>query len=246
MAEAGTELSESETEKAIDSLLSGKVSDEPEEETKATEPMEDVKGSKTAPKKAKAKSSPEIEAFFASFNKSKEQARDYHRNGKYDEAIDKFRSCQKILEKLKASNRGGVPAEEFATREALLNNNIAVCYKQKQDSTGVITYSTKVIESGVTDINILLKAYILRGFANEAVDKVKQAKVDWLKVKELQPDNIDATKALQRIESALKQDETQRKLDSLGEAIRGLEEFKKHGNEAYKASKHATCNTVGE
>ena len=242
MMEKSVSISETEAEKQTTELMAGRFSDEcDEEEVKKSEPMEDIKGATsgvstaTKDKSASKASSPEVEKFFASFNKVKEEGKDHHRNGRYDEAMEKYKSCFRIIEKLKA-NKGAIPEDEFLLREATLNNNIAVCYKQKQEPTGVITYSTKVIDSPIADKGIKLKAYVLRGFAYEAVDKLKLAKEDWTKVKELQPDNINATKALGRVSSAMEKDEAQKKIDMVGETIRGLEEYKKRGNEFYKAS----------
>ena len=241
MLEAGGKISEAEADAEVAELLAGKLGSEEFEEVKAPEPMEDIKGAPTGVKKeggkAAAKISPEVEQFFSSFSKTKTEARELHRNGKYDDATEKYISCLKVLEKLKGANRLGLPAEEFLSREATINNNIAVCYKQKQDPTGVIAYSTKVIDSPVASNETKLKAYILRAYANEGIDKLKLAKQDWTKVKELHPDNIDASKALGRIQGALKQDEAQKVLNSVGEALRNLEEYKKRGNEFFKASK---------
>lgn len=196
--------------------------------------MEDVKG---APGKGGKKANPEHEKFFAPYNRCKEEGKDFHKRGKYDEAMDKYKSCLKTLETLQKSNKIGVPSEEFLKREATTNNNIAVCYKQKQEASGVIIYATKVINSPITDREIKLKAYILRAYAHEDVDKIKLAREDWIKVKEMQPGNIDASKALTRIEVAITKDNAQRVSDTLGEALKSLDDFKKRGNDLFKASK---------
>jgi len=237
MTEAGMKPNDAEAMKEAAELLAGNDAIL-EDDVKMPEPMEDIKTSAKDTSKHEHKSaSPEFEKFFAPLNKAKEDARGCHKNGKYDDAIDKYKSCLKLLEKLKSSNKIGVPNEEFYTQEAHLNNNIAVCFKQKQETTPVITYATKVIDSPVTDPAVKLKAYTLRAYAYEGIDKVKLAKEDWTKVKEMQSDNTDATKALTRIQQAIQKDDAQRKMDSVGEALRGLEEFKKKGNEFYKNSK---------
>ena len=194
-----------------------------------SEPMEDIKAP-TGPI-----SSSDIENFFAPCNKMKAQAKEFHRNGSFDDALNLYKKCFEYMENLE-SKRGSIPKEEFERREAVLNNNIAVCYKQKQEQDEIINYSSKVIDSSAATNDMKLKAYILRAYAYEAIDRIKKAKNDWIKVKELQPDNFDASKALTRISSALKEDEAQKKIDAVGEVVRGLEEYKKKGNDFYKAS----------
>jgi tetratricopeptide (TPR) repeat protein len=233
-------ISESDAEKEAMNLISGKGIMEEED---IPEPMEDVKSSATGPSqatsaKASTKSSPEIEKYFASYNKTKEEAKEHHKNGRYDEGIKKHKECLEILEKLKAKYKGTIPDNEFLMRETITYNNIAVSFKQKQEANGTITYATKTLESGITDNAIRLKAHILRGYAYEQVDRLKLAKEDWSKVKELHPENIDASKALARITSALQADDAQRKVDVVGEALRGLEEYKTKGNDLFKASIH--------
>lgn len=159
-----------------------------------------------------------------------------HGNGKYDDAMNKYKEALKILEKLKNGPHSDIPDSEFMAREMQLNLNIAVCYKQKQEAGGVVTYATKVIDSPVDDYNIRLKAYLLRAFAYEEIDKMKLSKEDWLKVKEMQPGNIDASKALTRIQNALNKDKIQEKAEEVGIQIRKLDDCKKKGNEFYKAS----------
>ena len=239
MAECGIKPNEAEAAKEATEISSGNGIIL-EDDIKLSEPMEDIKTSMAGVKgkiKSDHKLSPEAEKFFAPLNKVKEEARILHKSGKYDDGIEKYKSCLKLLEKLKSNNKAGIPNEEFVIQEAHLNNNIAVCFKQKQETTPVIAYATKVIDSGVTDIAIRLKSYTLRGYAYEGIDKLKLAKEDWTKVKEMQPDNIDASKALVRIQQAIQKDDAQRKLDVIGEALKGLEEFKKKGNEFYKNSK---------
>jgi hypothetical protein len=53
-----------------------------------------------------------------------------------------------------------------------------------------------VIESDVDDANVKMKAYLRRGKAYEQQEKLKKAKEDMIKVKELQPYNMQASQAL--------------------------------------------------
>lgn len=223
--ENGIVVRDEDAEKEATDLLARKFRDDSD----GFENMEDIK-----PPPDPSNTS-EIEKFFAPCNKLRKEAKTLHQRGNFDEALDLYKRSFKILEKLK-QNSGPIPKEEFGRREAILNNNIAVCYKHKQESGEVIAYTTKVIEDKAATNEILLKAYILRAFAYESIDKLKKAKDDWVKVKELQPGNLDAAKGLSRIASALQEDEAQKFLDSVGEAVRGLEEYKKRGNELYKAS----------
>jgi len=52
---------------------------------------------------------------------------------------------------------------------------------------------------------MLAKAYLRRGYAYEALEKLHEAKQDMLSVKELQPHNHEATKGVDRLNKALKE-----------------------------------------
>lgn len=224
MLENGINVHEANADKEALELAAGKFADE-----NTFEPMEDVKAP-TDPSNTS-----EIEKYFGPYNRIREEAREYHKSGKFDLAIDLYKKALELIERME-KNPGAVPKEEFQRREAVLYSNMAVCYKQKQEPTEVIGYSSRTIDSPAATPDMKLKAYILRAYAYESIDKIKLAKADWISVKELQPGNIDASRALGRISSALFEDEAQKKLDSIGEAVRGLEESKKRGNEYYKAS----------
>eukprot|EP00831_Metopus_contortus_P042370 TRINITY_DN3354_c0_g1_i1.p1 TRINITY_DN3354_c0_g1~~TRINITY_DN3354_c0_g1_i1.p1 ORF type:complete len:284 (-),score=45.89 TRINITY_DN3354_c0_g1_i1:23-874(-) len=126
----------------------------------------------------------------------------------------------------------------FLIREAIINNNIAVCYKQKQEPIEVAKYASKVIDSGCEDRDIILKAYILRAFANENLDRLRKAKDDWTKVKEIHPMNLDASKALARLQTALNQDAAREAASAISESLRNLDEFKNNGNALFKSGNY--------
>jgi tetratricopeptide (TPR) repeat protein len=233
-------VDEKEASRCAEALLAGTYVDEDEEEEKGPAPMEDIKTAPEKPTKEggkKGATNPKIEAFFGAIKRKREEAKELHGNGKYDDAMNKFKESLNILEKLRNGPHPDIPDSEFLAREMQLNTNIAVCYKQKQEAGGVVTYTTKVIDSPVDDFNLRLKAYLLRAYAYEEIDKMKLSKEDWLKVKEMQPGNIDASKALTRIQNALNKDKIQEKAEEVGLQMRKLDECKKKGNEFYKASK---------
>lgn len=224
MLENDINVHEANADKEALELAAGKFRDE-----NILEPMEDVKAP-TDPSNAS-----EVERYFGPYNRIRQEAKEYHKSGKFDLTIDLYKKALELIERME-KNPGVVPKEEFQRREALLYSNIAVCYKQKQEPTEVIGYSSRVIDSPASSSEMKLKAYIMRAFAYESIDKIKLAKADWISVKELHPGNLDASKALGRISNALFEDEAQKKLDVIGEAVCGLEERKKKGNEFYKAS----------
>lgn len=69
-----------------------------------------------------------------------------------------------------------------------------------------IEYSTKVIEMQeyLTEVSVLLKAYLRRGLAYETSEKYLQAKEDMLSVKQLQVDNKQASQCMDRCSKAIK------------------------------------------
>jgi len=218
-------VNEASIDKEVAEVMEGKFRDD------EAEPMEDIK----APKDPS--DTYELERYFGPYNKLRKEAKELHKSGKFDMAIEIYKRAFDLVERME-KNRGSVPKEEFERREALLYSNLAVCYKQKQEQTEVIAYSTKVVESPAATPDMKLKAYILRAYAYESLDKLKAAKADWVSVKEIQPGNLDASRALSRIAHALHEDTAQKKLDTIGESVKILEESKKKGNDLYKAS---TC-----
>jgi len=75
-----------------------------------------------------------------------------------------------------------------------------------QSTKREIEYCSKVIERApyITDSSILASAYLGRGYCLETLERFADAKQDMTRVKELQPSNQEASKALTRINKALK------------------------------------------
>jgi hypothetical protein len=69
-----------------------------------------------------------------------------------------------------------------------------------------IEYSTKVIDmqEQLSEVSVLLKAYLRRGLAYETSEKYLQAKEDMLSVKQLQVDNKQASQCMDRCSKAIK------------------------------------------
>ena len=79
--------------------------------------------------------------------------------------------------------------------EATIFNNIAACSKKELNSKMEIEYTTKVINLGehISEVSVLLKAFLRRGLAYEEMEKYLQAKEDILSVKQLHADNKQAS-----------------------------------------------------
>jgi hypothetical protein len=56
---------------------------------------------------------------------------------------------------------------------------------------------------GVDDKKLLIKAHLRRGYAFEERDKLGHAKKDFVAIKMLDPGNMDASRGLYRISTAL-------------------------------------------
>ena len=114
--------------------------------------------------------------------------------------------------------------------------NVASCYKQTQATKKEIEYASKVIERApyVQDSSVLAKAYLLRGYAYESIEKFKDAKEDMTRVRELQPSNQEATKVLTRLNKAIAD---LNKVD-LSDVDAKLGKIKDAGNQIYTTKKY--------
>ena len=63
--------------------------------------------------------------------------------------------------------------QELNEAEAYIFNNLAACCKKELNSKSEVEYTTKVIDRSrfISDRSILLKAYLRRGLAYEAMEK---------------------------------------------------------------------------
>ena len=151
----------------------------------------------------------------------------------YDDAVAVYQKAvdlsTKNTPKLKHKKK------DLIAKEASLYSNMAACYKQSQHNKKEIEYCTKVIERTpyISDMNMLSKAYFRRGLSYESLEKLKLAKEDMQRVRELQPTNIEAQKALNRIQKGL-QDGNQVDLHKLEGKLTSL---KDQGNKHYGAKK---------
>ena len=105
--------------------------------------------------------------------------------------------------------------------KAPLFNNIAFCYKQKQETKKVIEFASRVIaeERYLAGQDVLAKAYLRRGLAYEESEKFALAAIDVQQVRQLQPNNIEAAKCLSRVQKALMQEERERKNAGVSVAV---------------------------
>lgn len=81
---------------------------------------------------------------------------------------------------------------------------------------------------------MLAKAYLLRGYAYESIEKFKDAKEDMTRVRELQPSNQEATKVLTRLNKAIAD---LNKVD-LSDVDAKLGKIKDAGNQIYTTKKY--------
>lgn len=121
-------------------------------------------------------------------------------------------------------------------KEASIYMSIAACYKQIQSTKKEIEYCSKVIERApyINDSTILASAYLGRGYGYEILEKFNEAKDDMTRVKELQPSNQEASKALTRINKAIKDSS---KVD-LSDVDHRLGKIKDVGNQKYTQQKY--------
>ncbi len=85
---------------------------------------------------------------------------------------------------------------------------------------------------------------VTRAQTREAAGDLLGAKEDWARVGELQPDNLEAGKATNRLAEALNKERTRRACEELKGIRPQLEEFKRAGNGFYKASTRSHCYDV--
>ena len=235
-AAADLALKKAELDRALaETKLKAAAAEKSAEETKKAlnKPAETPKKVETpAPKKAEDTPAPEktkLDALLVDVNKHVQDGEKEQKKGLYDEAV---------LLYLKAIDAIGKRKGEFSAlkknlteKEALIYMSIASCYKQTQATKKEIEYASKVIERApyVQDSSILAKAYLLRGYAYESIDKFNEAKDDMNRVRELQPSNQEATKVLLRVNKAI----TDSKKVDLSDVDVKLGKFKDAGNQRY-------------
>jgi tetratricopeptide (TPR) repeat protein len=147
---------------------------------------------------------PKVDSIIQKCEAKKTAAADHFKLGQYGEAVKSYQQATTILES--AIEDFPLFIQELKQLEATIFNNIAACAKKDCNSKMEIEYSTKVIEmqNYLTDVSVLLKAYLRRGLAYESCEKYLQAKEDMLSVKQLQVDNKQASQCLDRCSKAIR------------------------------------------
>ena len=137
-------------------------------------------------------------------NKLVEEGDKEQKKSMYEEAVAQYLKAVDHITAKKAEYTHY--KKNLIEKEALIFSSIAACHKQTQSTKKEIEYCSKVIERApyVTDSTVLAKAYLLRGYAYESIEKLKEAKEDMTRVRELQPTNQEATRALTRLNKAIK------------------------------------------
>ncbi|CAD8122438.1 unnamed protein product [Paramecium sonneborni] len=122
--------------------------------------------------------------------------------------IQKGAYSQSIIEliELLKENQKYVEQQRFIELRAILLSNLAYCHLQLQEYQKVIEYCGNIIEDNIA-WDIKTKAYLRRGMAYERLDKVVLSKLDFLRVKDLDPGNLQASQALDRLSKIMSQEE---------------------------------------
>lgn len=101
----------------------------------------------------------------------KSKAAEYFKLGQYGEAVKFYKAGADVLES--AEEDFPLFKTEISQMEATIFNNIAACAKKELNSKMEIEYTTKVINLGehISEVSVLLKAYLRRGLAYEEMEK---------------------------------------------------------------------------
>lgn len=124
----------------------------------------------------------------------------------YAEAIVEYKKAATTLDN--CAEDFGLFKKEIAQMEAAVFGNIAFCYGKDQLAKEQIQYCSKVLDRAlyIDDVNVLIKAYMRRGLAYEQQEKYKAAINDLVRVRELQPTNVQAQQGITRIQKYIKED----------------------------------------
>ena len=135
---------------------------------------------------------PKFEKQTDKVEKEKALAREEFSKGSYAEAIAHYKKAAETLEN--CHEDFSMFKKEISQMEAAIFGNIAFCYGKDQHDKAQITYCTKVIDRSlyISDINMLIKAYLRRGLAYENTEKYKLAVNDLTRVRDLQGQNKQA------------------------------------------------------
>ncbi|CAK62777.1 unnamed protein product (macronuclear) [Paramecium tetraurelia] len=114
-------------------------------------------------------------------------------------------SIVELIELLK-ENQKYIDQHRFVELRAVLLSNLAYCHLQLQEYQKVIEYCGNILEDNIA-WDIKTKAYLRRGMAYERLDKVVLSKLDFLRVKDLDPGNQQASQALHRLSKIMSQEE---------------------------------------
>jgi tetratricopeptide (TPR) repeat protein len=128
------------------------------------------------------------------------------RSGLFNEAKIKFLNASAQLSEI--FDQFPLYKKEIAQLEAQIFNNVVMCYDKDLNEKKMIEYASKTIERApyLTDINILLKAYLRRGMAYYGSEKYQATADDLNRVREIDPMNKQARDTLTTCLKYIKQD----------------------------------------
>ncbi|CAD8110823.1 unnamed protein product [Paramecium primaurelia] len=139
---------------------------------------------------------------------SKEYNEIMNKKNEITNRIQKGAYSQSIIEliELLKENQKYIEQHQFVELRAILLSNLAYCHLQLQEYQKVIEYCGNILEDNIA-WDIKTKAYLRRGMAYERLDKVVLSKLDFLRVKDLDPGNLQASQALDRLSKIMSQEE---------------------------------------
>ena len=116
----------------------------------------------------------------------KEQAQTEFKKGSYSEAIALYKQAQELLE-ISQDDFDDYLKKELAQLEATIFSNLAFCHSKDSNDNAVVTNCAKVIERAlfISDVNLVIKAYLRRGLTLERLEKYREAVNDLTRVREM-------------------------------------------------------------
>ncbi|KAL4473939.1 hypothetical protein ABPG72_000301 [Tetrahymena utriculariae] len=137
----------------------------------------------------------------------KEVANAHIKNGLFDNALQILQTCISKLTSIGSFSASAEDQNEYQRKMANYLNNIALCYKQLDDNKSVICYANQVIEmKKILSSDVLVKAYLRRAMAYERLEKYKRSFRDFLKVKHLDPGNLQSSQGMRRVQQCCQYD----------------------------------------
>ena len=210
------------------------VEEEDEEEFQKIQIEEESDQEESSQEEDQFDSSEVVSDVLKSAETIKAQAIELYQNGKYHEAINSYSEALKQLVNLTSKD-----TDLLNNTKAALYSNIALCYYQLSEDHKVIEFSSSALNVKPSNTNILIKAHLRRALSSENLERVQAAKADMIKVKELDPSNMQASQALQRYAQHLNHEGEKQAVSKAANTqsiVARAEQMKNVGNSLFKKS----------